>query len=496
MRFQRLLMILLLLPLVAFNVYAAKPNLVLLPIDVSEHDSDLEVEYGAALQEGLQNRYTVFYGASVEKELEKEYSKVDCDAETCNQNIAIAFNGELIADGAVKRIEGGYLLKLVVRNVLTSQVIETKTYPCRGCDSFSVIDRLKTLGRGLNNSKGSSKNASNSGGNNGSNNTMKADVGGKAILIFDSQPTGANIIINGQAAGKTPYQNLNHQIGDNLVIELRHSIYKPYFLDIGLEQAITQLQPTELEVGQGQVLITVQPFKADTLIYVDGQAKGAAPLNLTLAAGSHQIKANHKGRDSESRTINLLNGDSQTVFLKLGSAVNEFGMSFVQIPAGSFQMGSNEGDDDEKPIHTVNVPAFKMMTTEVTQGQWQGVMGNNPAEFKKCGKTCPVEKVSWNDVQDFIKKQVRFTACQVKQNGNMLLEQARQHNTVGEMTSAIIVQIAEAVVANGIITQRLPWAASSPMPLVYTICTATYLNGRKTAGITLTRARRVMVVRG
>jgi formylglycine-generating enzyme required for sulfatase activity len=399
MLFQRLLMILMLFPLIVLNANAAKPNLVLLPIDVSEQDADLEAEYGAALQEGLQNRYTVFYGASVEKELEKEYSKVDCDAETCNQNVAIAFNGELVADGAVKRIEGGYLLKLVVRNVLTSQVVETKTYPCRGCDSFSVIERLKTLGLGLNNSKDSSKNTS----NNISNNAMKTEVGGKAILIFDSQPSGASILINGKGAGKTPYQNLNHQIGDNLIIELKHSIYKPHLMEIGLEQAITQLKPVVLDAGQGQVLITVEPFKADTLIYVDGQAKGTAPLNLTLSAGSHKIKANYKGLDSESRTINLLNGDSQTLSLSFSPPANELGMTFVKIPAGSFQMGSNESYD-EKPIHTVNVPAFKMMTTEVTQDQWQKIMGNNPARFKECGKTCPVESVSWNDVQEFIQK--------------------------------------------------------------------------------------------
>jgi len=40
----------------------------------------------------------------------------------------------------------------------------------------------------------------------------------------------------------------------------------------------------------------------------------------------------------------------------------------------------------------------------VTQGQWQRVMGNNPSYFKNCGDNCPVEKVSWNDVQDFIRK--------------------------------------------------------------------------------------------
>ncbi len=75
--------------MLSLYVNADKPNLVLLPIDVSQQDLDLEGQYGSALQEGLQKRYTVFYGATVEKELEKEYSKIDCDAETCNQNIAI-----------------------------------------------------------------------------------------------------------------------------------------------------------------------------------------------------------------------------------------------------------------------------------------------------------------------------------------------------------------------------------------------------------------------
>jgi formylglycine-generating enzyme required for sulfatase activity len=41
---------------------------------------------------------------------------------------------------------------------------------------------------------------------------------------------------------------------------------------------------------------------------------------------------------------------------------------------------------------------------EVTQAQWQSVMGNNPSSFKDCGGNCPVETVSWNDAQDFINK--------------------------------------------------------------------------------------------
>jgi len=80
------------------------------------------------------------------------------------------------------------------------------------------------------------------------------------------------------------------------------------------------------------------------------------------------------------------------------------GMKFVLIPAGSFQMGQDSGDSDENPVHRVTISrAFQMQTTDVTQGQWKAVMGNNPSEFQH-GDDYPVEQVSWNDVQEFLKK--------------------------------------------------------------------------------------------
>ena len=48
--------------------------------------------------------------------------------------------------------------------------------------------------------------------------------------------------------------------------------------------------------------------------------------------------------------------------------------------------------------------AYAIGRTEVTQHQWQLVMGDNPSEFKKCGGNCPVENISWNDAQNFIRK--------------------------------------------------------------------------------------------
>jgi len=88
--------------------------------------------------------------------------------------------------------------------------------------------------------------------------------------------------------------------------------------------------------------------------------------------------------------------------------IRQLGMEFVYIPPGEFLMGSPENEPgrgkDEKQHRVYITKGFYMQTTEVTQGQWKAVMGSNPSYFKECGDDCPVENVSWNDVQIFIRK--------------------------------------------------------------------------------------------
>ena len=85
----------------------------------------------------------------------------------------------------------------------------------------------------------------------------------------------------------------------------------------------------------------------------------------------------------------------------------------VVIPYGRFDMGSNL-NLDERPVHSVNVQSFLMGKTEVTQGQWRNVMGNNPSYFKQCGDNCPVEQVSWDDAQEFTKRLSQKTGKQYR----------------------------------------------------------------------------------
>ena len=99
---------------------------------------------------------------------------------------------------------------------------------------------------------------------------------------------------------------------------------------------------------------------------------------------------------------------SQNDAARKKSFTNSLGMTFVLIPAGSFMMGSPDNESyrssDEKQHNVTLSNDYYLQTTEVTQGQWKEIMGNNPSYFKNCGYDCPVEYVSWNDVQKFIDK--------------------------------------------------------------------------------------------
>ena len=91
------------------------------------------------------------------------------------------------------------------------------------------------------------------------------------------------------------------------------------------------------------------------------------------------------------------------------SLTNSIGMEFALVPAGEFDMGStsDEASSWEQPVTRVRISrAFYMGKHEVTQGQWEAVMGSKPSQllFADCGADCPVEGVSWYDVQEFVQK--------------------------------------------------------------------------------------------
>ena len=88
--------------------------------------------------------------------------------------------------------------------------------------------------------------------------------------------------------------------------------------------------------------------------------------------------------------------------------ITEIDKNMVSVQGGTFTMGCTSEPDrtcnnDEIPTHSVNVSNFKISKYEVTQKQWETIMGNTPSSFKDC-EECPVEMVNWDDIQEFLQK--------------------------------------------------------------------------------------------
>jgi len=106
------------------------------------------------------------------------------------------------------------------------------------------------------------------------------------------------------------------------------------------------------------------------------------------------------------------NGEKLTPSQKI--VIDNLISNMVRVEGDTFTMGSatkkgfwekmaDEADSDERPAHQVTLSSFSLGRYEVTQEEWETVMGENPSKFKG-NKKCPVENVSWDDCQVFIKK--------------------------------------------------------------------------------------------
>ena len=145
-------------------------------------------------------------------------------------------------------------------------------------------------------------------------------------------------------------------------------------------------------------------------------------LNQYISSCSSTSKASPEVSPKPKSSTNLQTFDFETVTVNVQGNINnrqrhqaqfireDLGsgaiLDMVAIPGGTFVMGSPNTEaerfDNEGPQQTVNIPPFFMGKYEVTQAQYQAVMGNNPAFFK--GAKRPVELISWDEAVKFCQK--------------------------------------------------------------------------------------------
>jgi formylglycine-generating enzyme required for sulfatase activity len=150
-----------------------------------------------------------------------------------------------------------------------------------------------------------------------------------------------------------------------------------------------------LPLGSAIKLAIVTPLKefpASEFLHIDSSG-GDLSLNLN---GDYAVFQYENGLQKRLREqLNI-------------QEILELQQHMVFVQGGIFTMGCNyeQGSgcgSDEEPAHSVTLSSYRIGKYEVTQAQWQVVMGSNPSGFKGCDN-CPVENVSWNDIQEFLRK--------------------------------------------------------------------------------------------
>ena len=174
--------------------------------------------------------------------------------------------------------------------------------------------------------------------------------------------------------------------------------------------------------------ISSSPSRA--IVLVDGVEVGQTPLILdNVLVGSRKVTLKKEGYEPYEKDVVLKENADNTLAATLevekpkapafanGAkktyTVNGVSFTMIDVEGGTFTMGAtreqgSDTDNDEKPVHKVTLSNYSIGETEVTQELWRAVMGSNPSSFTG-NLQCPVECVSWNDCQTFIKKLNQLT---------------------------------------------------------------------------------------
>ena len=183
------------------------------------------------------------------------------------------------------------------------------------------------------------------------------------------------------------------------------TFYQVKAFDNGVAFTFSQSEEPSLKSNTSDWFFCIKPDKIgfyNPTSILFGNTNAVNSSAFTQSYNSLVAAVKNGGQSSQPVAQQPSSGTSNRTF-----TANGVSFTMVYVAGGTFTMGAtaeqgSEANSDEKPAHRVTLSSYHIGQTEVTQELWQAVMGNNPSDFK--GSKRPVEEVSWNDCQDFIRK--------------------------------------------------------------------------------------------
>jgi len=231
-------------------------------------------------------------------------------------------------------------------------------------------------------------------------------------LNIDSTPADAVISIDGKSYGETPIVINKLLIGPH-ELRLSRTGYADFTKTVTIIEGKTETVTAALS---STVPVKLSTTSTKPTITLDDQTVASLSTVTSLAIGNHTISITDPDFHPFTKTftvtkdgINTFAFEPERIFSDMTITVKGVSFKMIAVQGGTFKMGAtseqgSDADGDEKPVHSVTLTSFHIGETEVTQELWQAVMGSNPSYFTRDGLKCPVERVSWDDCQEFISK--------------------------------------------------------------------------------------------
>ena len=247
-------------------------------------------------------------------------------------------------------------------------------------------------------------------------------------LAIMTTPFDADVTIGGKNYGKTPID-----INQLLVGEYDVVLSKPGCATVTKHVTIAEKQMANIEATLPQGRRVNFSGTDGATLKIDGVAVGTMPCSQEVAFGSHTVQIEQGGKLAEKElTVEQGSGDVEfAISFKIGAfepqwadgvtasqraVLERLVENMVKVDGGIFTMGAtkeqgSEAYDLEKPAHQVTLSDYYIGKYEVTQVEWEAVMGTNPVKYDK-GDNRPVQNVSWEDCREFIRKLNNLTGLQ------------------------------------------------------------------------------------
>lgn len=481
-----------------------KNRLVLMPLRVPPEDSNLTGAMETALVEGLQQKYVVFSGEQVSQKAREIFLKEtrnkahkECDETKCMQNIAMAFQAELLATANITKQNDIYYLALSIQNIFDNKVEYSNSITCENCNGAQVIKKLKALSGDI--SSGAQDSAEDEAQKEAIR-KQRAEQLKQEQQAFEAKLENADAaehkrLLDAKAAddkrlaeletgaeerrksnqaqpttfppveqARSEINKLTEKIStieagyDTELADTRKQVQQRYSDKLG---ALDKQQRDEFDSASS--FNANQDLKRNDLISqrdvelarLSGSTVAdteTAPIKARIKAlyehdyifGSAAIEAELGSYDPDKQQFSihlrsknpLLNLDLNAIILLQSAEARVFkqqwqtGLVRPEVQAkfnGELVEEALLNDADNSRLinyvdrfvtpkgaavlksfaeNMISIPGknYEMGRYDVTQAQWKDIMNANLSTHTDCGDNCPVDRVSWNDVQEFLKK--------------------------------------------------------------------------------------------